>query len=196
MRSPPPVARRRRPENAPRGRCDAASRERAAPRAPRSRARARRRTRPAGGLDRSSCELVRRREAEAHAAHRVQVPRVDRVVAELARAGWTTCTSSVLVEPNQFVSQTSSITRSRVTTVPALRTSRASRSNSRRVSAISAPSSVARRIAVSTVMPPTWSGGSAAAGGGAPGGGSSSGMRRSTARIRATSSRAENGLTT
>ena len=40
------------------------------------------------------------------------------------------CMSRVLVEPNQFVSQTSAMIRSRVTTRPACDASSASRSNS------------------------------------------------------------------
>ena len=99
-----------------------------------------------------------------------------------------TCTSSVFVEPNQFTSQTSSISRSRVTTVPASCISSASRSNSLRASSTGAPFSVAVRFAGSSRTLPISIGPSPAPAGVLE--------RRSTARIRAITSRALNGLTT
>ena len=99
-----------------------------------------------------------------------------------------TCTSSVFVEPNQFTSQTSSIRRSRVITAPASDISSSSSSYSLRVRSSSLPSSVAERFAGSS-----WSGPiSIGSAGGAP---SFAGALRSTARMRATTSRALNGLT-
>ena len=58
-----------------------------------------------------------------------------------------TWTSRVFVEPNQFTSQTSSISRSRETTVPASCISSASRSNSFRASSMGSPSRLAVRRA-------------------------------------------------
>ncbi len=98
-----------------------------------------------------------------------------------------TWTSSVLVEPNQLTSQTSSISRSRVITEPASDISSSSSSNSLRVRSSSSPSSVALRRARSSRSEPTSIG--------APWSDAPSPVRRSTARMRATTSRALKGLT-
>ena len=65
-----------------------------------------------------------------------------------------TWTSSVLVDPNQLTSHTSSMSRSRLTTVPGLAQSRARRSNSLRVSSSGSPSSVTVRADGSSSMAP------------------------------------------
>jgi len=61
--------------------------------------------------------------------------------------------SSVLVEPHHLLSQTWRMICSRVTTLPASATSRASRSNSLEVSSISSSPSQARRASVSIRTP-------------------------------------------
>ena len=66
-----------------------------------------------------------------------------------------TWTSSVFVEPNQLVSQTSSMRRSRVMTVPASLSSSWSSSNSRRVRSSSLPCRAALRLLGSSVSSPT-----------------------------------------
>ena len=90
--------------------------------------------------------------------------------------------------PNQFTSHTSSISCSRDTTAPALRIRSRSTSNSLRVSSSGRPAWVTSCRAGSSCTSPTSSGSS-------PAGASAGRARRSTARMRATSSRALNGFT-
>ena len=94
--------------------------------------------------------LVGPGEAEADAANGVDVARG----VESSCASALTCTSSVFVEPNQFTSQTSSISRSRGTTVPASCISSASRSNSLRASSTGRAVEVTLRRAGSSRTPP------------------------------------------
>ncbi len=97
-------------------------------------------------------------------------------------------TSSVFIDPNHCVSHTSSKTRSRLTTEPAFSISSLSSSNSLRLSSRTSPFSVTSRLAGSRRSSPISIGLSSV--------GAVVSVRRSTARMRATTSRALNGLTT
>lgn len=107
------------------------------------------------------------------------------------RRSAATCTSSVLVGPNQFASQTASMICSRDISAPGSSVRKASRSYSLGASATSWPSSRTRAALRSMVSREPYRSGMLSGDDGVRGC-----TRRITARIRAMTSRTPNGLDT